>query len=118
MEQGRFVRMIFSTLFLLAGCAEPPAPPLEARPMPQQTPIGETAGEGVANLPFARGRVFRSLDEYLAYRRELGATDIPYYEEISPGIFRLTGGMRRPIPGEPARNLTRAELAAQFGFTQ
>lgn len=71
------------------------------------------ASGGPADLPFAKGRVFHSLDEYLAYRRQLGQTDRPWYEEISPGHYRLVA---RHLPGQPPQEFTRAELLAKFGF--
>jgi hypothetical protein len=67
-------------------------------------------------LPYAGGRQFRTLDEYLAYRRTLGATDRPWYDEISPGVYKLTGGRR--LPGSPEPTYTRRELLEKFGFSQ
>jgi hypothetical protein len=66
-------------------------------------------------LPYAGDRQFRTLDEYLAYRRTLGATDRPWYEEISPGVYKLTGGRR--LPGSPNPTYMRRELLEKFGFS-
>lgn len=95
----------------LLGAAEPP-PTKETRPM--ETPPGASAADGIADLPFARGRTFRTLDEYLAYREKLGAQDAPYYREISPGVYELWGG-RRP-PGVTPPTFTRQQLLEEFGF--
>jgi hypothetical protein len=67
------------------------------------------------DLPFAQGRSFASLDEYLEYRRKRGATDVPWYREVSPGIYELEGHRG---PGAPTRTYTRAELMKRFGFSR
>ena len=64
-------------------------------------------------LPYADGRTFRSLNDYLAYRKTLGRLDRPYYEEISPGLYRLVA-MRRP--NTPDQVFTRQQLLDLFGF--
>ena len=68
---------------------------------------------GVANLPYARGRIFHSLDEYLAHLQQQGAIDLPWWREISPGVYehvvRMTGAKRETA--------TREELMRRFGFT-
>ena len=69
-----------------------------------------------AELPYAGGRQFRKLDEYLAFRKTLGATDRPWYEEVSPGVYKLTGGRR--LPGSPEHTYSRRELLEKFGFTR
>lgn len=69
-----------------------------------------------AKRPYAGDRQFRTLDEYLAYRKTLGATDRPWYEEISPGVYKLTGGRR--LPGSPDKTYTRRELLEKFGFSR
>ena len=54
----------------------------------------------VSGLPLAGDRAFRSLDEYLAFRAELGAFDSPHYTEVEPGVYELWGGRRPPgVPG-------------------
>lgn len=71
-------------------------------------------GGGVANLPYARGLTFRSLDEYLAHLERQGAIDLPWWRPIGPGLYeRVT---RRP--GRPPERATRAELMRRFGFTR
>lgn len=68
---------------------------------------------GPGELPFARGRSFASLDEYLAHLETLAAQDAPSYREVEPGIYELRGRRSRL---EPAKRFTRAELARQYGF--
>jgi hypothetical protein len=66
------------------------------------------------DLPYAKGMDFETLDSYLAYRRKLGAIDIPYYREISPGVYQLIVG-RQP-KSIPAKIYTRQQLLELFGF--
>ncbi|ESR25658.1 hypothetical protein [Lutibaculum baratangense] len=74
-----------------------------------------TEGAGVGGLPFAGERRFRCLDDYLAYLRQASAMGASYWEEVSPGLYRRTGGEPMAIPEErPVR--TRAELMREFGF--
>ncbi len=74
--------------FAGAACSsdDTDAPALAAAP--QEATLTETAGDdGVANLPFARGQVFYSLDDYLAHLEKQGAIDLPWWREISPGVY-------------------------------
>ncbi len=73
---------------------------------------GPDETEGVAGLPFARGAVFRCLDDYLTHLQSQGAIDLPWWREVSPGVYervtRMTGAQRQIA--------TRAELMQRFGF--
>jgi hypothetical protein len=95
-------------LGLAAGDAEAQAS--RFRPLPGQDAAGKVPRAG---LPYARGRSFATLDAYLAFRREQGAIDLPWYKEVAPDVFELQTRMR-PQP-EP-RRFTRAELARKYGF--
>ena len=76
----------------------------------------QDGGPAVTNLPYARGRSFGTLDEYLAFRRKGGAMDLPWYREVRPGLYRLeTGNLRAPVP---ERYFTREELERKFGFAR
>lgn len=72
------------------------------------------AGKAVANLPYARGRTFRTLDKYLAHLERQGAIDLPWWREVAPGVYewvtRMSG--RRP------QRATRAELMRRYGFSR
>lgn len=71
--------------------------------------------EGVANLPFAMGRKFTSLDAYLTHLRCVaGPIDKPWWREVRPGVYEhvLTGTNAKP------EIATRAELAERFGFSE
>ena len=66
-------------------------------------------------LPYARGRSFDSLDEYLAHLEKQGALDLPYWREIAPGLYeRVTSR----VPRNPPERASRAELMRRFGFSR
>ena len=74
-----------------------------------------TSGEGVAGLPFAHGKTFRTLDEYLEHlERYAGPIDQPWWREIRPGVYEHVKRMR----GAPRETATRAELMKRFGFSK
>jgi hypothetical protein len=103
---------------MLAAAIVPSA--AEARhPSHQREPAkmaDDDSSQAVANLPYARGRSFGTLDEYLAFRREGGAIDLPWYREVRPGLYKLeTGNLR---PAGPERYFTRDELERKFGFAR
>jgi hypothetical protein len=69
---------------------------------------------GIANLPYARGRRFHSLEEYLAHLERQGAMDLPWWRQVGPGIYERATNMT----GRPPERATRAELMRRFGFTR
>ena len=71
-------------------------------------------GGGVANLPYARGRRFHSLDAYLAHLERQGAIDLPWWRRAGPNMYERVTSMR----GRPPERATRAELMRRFGFTR
>jgi hypothetical protein len=87
-----------------------PADPASARE--EGGPEVEQSATGVANLPYARGRTFASLDEYLAHLESLGAIDLPWWREIRPGVYERVTSVR----GRPPEVATRAELMQRYGF--
>lgn len=69
---------------------------------------------GVANLPFAHGKRFATLDAYLAHLQCYAAPiDQPWWREIRPGVYEHV----KPMPEAPREIATRAELMQRFGFT-
>ena len=70
---------------------------------------------GVAGLPFGRGRTFRSLDDNLAHLEANAAIDLPYWREIRPGVYQWV--VRMP-ESEEAEIATREELMRRYGFTR
>ena len=106
----------FALAGVLAACAQPAAE-AGSVPSPVTTPSGTPMQDkDVAGLPFANGQTFRTLDAYLDYRRELGKSDrATWYDEVSPGVYRFVA---RVVPPEQRRDYTRAELLAEFGFSE
>ena len=66
-------------------------------------------------MPFAQSRSFATLDSYLAFLRECGCHDVPWYREIGPGGYELVS---RRGPGAEPRTFTREELERRFGFAR
>jgi hypothetical protein len=104
----------FGATPIVAVCANTPTvPTADAAPAQQTSTMQGTRGnDGVLGMPFARGPVFRCLDDYLAHLEALGALDLPWWREVSPGIYervvRMTAAEREIA--------TRAELIQRFGF--
>jgi len=74
-----------------------------------------SGARGVANLPYARGQSFPTLDAYLAHLERQGAIDLPWWRQVEPGVYeRVVRGM----PGRRPERATRAELMRRFGFTR
>ena len=96
------------------SCAPPASIEQADTKEPKQVMESQTESGGVANLPYARGKTFGSLDEYLAYLEQYnGPLDMPWWREIAPGTYRQ---QIRMADGPEPETATRAELAARFGF--
>ncbi len=115
------VRLAVSVLtgFVTPACAQEPregSDRSEVRAAPE-TGMGESHddGGGVANLPYARGKTFRSLDEYLAHLERQGAIDLPYWRQIGPGLYEW---VRSRVPAGAPERATRAELMRRYGFSR
>jgi hypothetical protein len=65
------------------------------------------------DLPFAMGKEFRCLDDYLAYLEPMGAYDTPYWRLTKRGHYEL---ISRRGPGQAPVTATRAELMKRYGF--
>jgi hypothetical protein len=90
------------------------APERPAKSAPQGHQMATTFKKEA--LPYADGRSFKTLDDYLAFRKTLGTTGRSFYEEISPGTYRLVAGRRSP--GARDKTYTRDELLEKFGFSE
>lgn len=112
---GRRGTLLLATAMLAALAAGQAEAAREPPPMKPQAPGDPAAPGQIAGLPFARGRTFARLDDYLDYRRTLGAQDIPYYQPVAPDRYEL---ITLRAAGDPPRYFTRAELLAKFGFKQ
>ena len=100
-------------LLLLAGsaaCANPSTSPnaSTAATMPEARQDG-----AISNLPFSQGRSFATLDEYLEFRKQRGAYDVPWYRLVKPGLYELVSVRE---PGTEPKVYSRHELARKFGF--
>lgn len=85
-----------------------------AEPQKETGAVQRSPDGSVANLPYARGKTFRTLDEYLAHLEALGAVDLPWWREIRPGVYERVTSMR---PAQP-EVATREELMRRFGFAR
>lgn len=66
-----------------------------------------------AELPYARGNTFDTLDEYLAYLEQYnGPIDLPYWRKVKPDLYQEVSSMPEAEP----KTATRAELMERFGF--
>ena len=68
--------------------------------------------EGVAGLPYAHGKVFSTLDQYLQHLHKLSAIDLPYWREIRPGIYEQVTSMTGATP----EIATREQLLERYCF--
>ena len=76
----------------------------------------DSAQKGREGLPHAQGRVFHTLDDYLAHLLKIGMQDRPFYEHAGAGRYRLNVG--RNGRGKPPRYFTREELMRKYGFSE
>src|SRR5687767_4774027 len=120
--------MILAPLLLALAVAASPFRPLDPqRPTVSGSPsctkekltaskgTGKQKNEGIANLPFAMGRRFSTLVQYLTLLKCRAAPiDLPWYKEIRPGVFELQTCNLRRLPADKGPRqkqlFTRAEL--------
>ena len=109
--------LIFASVWLACGvgshaCSRPPAAVQTQEAAVEQPASAPTAPR--ADLPFAGGMSFASLDDYLAHLRRRGTYDVPWYREVSPGVYERVVG--RGAPGQTPQRFTREELERKYGF--
>jgi hypothetical protein len=109
-----FLTALLSLLALQASCATATCRENTVIVPPDRPAVSDKPLR--ASLPFANGQSFESLDDYLSFRRRLGETGRSFYEELSPGVYRLVTGRR--LPGSSERLYTRAELLKKFNFNK
>jgi hypothetical protein len=106
---------------LLFGCS--PSEPAPANTVAAHQPLramedelhGAPSGEGIGGLPFAHGKSFRTLDEYLQHLERYAAPiDQPWWREIRPGVYEHV----KRMPGAERQIATREELMKRFGFSR
>jgi hypothetical protein len=115
--------VVFAAAMALSPYHPLPGGPAAAAPTPcaKESRVTATdaaangdANTGVANLPFAMGKRFATLDAYLAHlERYAGPIDLPWWREVRPGIYEhvMTATNAQP------ETATRAELMKRFGFS-
>ena len=121
--------MILGTLFLVTAMTSSPYRPLPAdKPAVDQTvratevrasaskePKACNTAQGVANLPFAHGHRFCTLDEYLAHLERFAAPiDQPWWRPVRPGVYEHV----KRMTGAKPEIATRAELMKRFHFSK
>ena len=77
------------------------------------------AGTPRRDLPYAHGRTFATLDEYLAHlERYAGPVGQPWYRKVGADTYELVTTMS--VPGESNRpqTFTREQLMREYGFTR
>lgn len=106
--------LVAATALSPVGCAQ--TPEFTPQATTQQPMENDTHKDGcVPALPSARGKIFCSLDEYLAHLQVQGAIDLPWWKEIRPGVYERVSSMR---PAPERETATREELMLRFGFVR
>jgi hypothetical protein len=114
--------MILGTFVAAALAASPYRPLAENRATAtpstctKETELAADASAGgVANLPFAMGKKFPTLDAYLTYLECFAAPiDKPWWKEIRSGVYAHITSATNAKPDIA----TRAELLKRFGFSK
>jgi hypothetical protein len=82
-------------------------------------PAADPSEKPVTIAPIPLNQRFRTLDEYLAFRKKGAAIDKAWYREIRPGVYQLETGNYRPLGGDDQKRIfTREELMREYGFTR
>jgi hypothetical protein len=114
LSRGGAILLVAATALSPISCAQTPERTQQAT-TPHQ-PENDAHKDGcVPSLPYARGKIFCSLDEYLAYLQVQGAIDLPWWKEIRPGLYERVVSMR---PAPEREIATRDELMSRFGFVR
>lgn len=99
----------------IAGAISVLAMPLEACASPEGKTVSEK--EAIAGLPYARGRSFRTLGEYLLYLEQYNGTiGLPWWRAIGPDRFEFVTSMRSS--SQKREVATRTDLEKRFGFVK
>lgn len=118
MSMNGFEKLAPVVAILAAGCADKPA---DAAGAPGGTEAmvaqNESKDGGTArNLPFAHGRSFATLDEYLAHLRDrAGPIGQPWYRKVGADTYELVTTI---VPRGRPQTFTRQQLMERFGLTR
>ena len=118
MSMNGFGKLAPLAAILAAGCAEKPAdaagPPGRTEAMVAQNENKD--GGPARSLPFAHGRSFATLDEYLAHLRDrAGPIGQPWYRKVGNDTYELVTNI---APQGRPQTFTRQQLMERFGFTR
>lgn len=86
------IRAMFALAGLAAACSEQTGAVTPADPIPEAARMASTEDQAQPRrqLPYAHGRSFATLDDYLAHLRQYaGPVGQPWYREIRPGTYEL-----------------------------
>lgn len=118
MSGNGFDKLAALAATLAAGCAEM-AVTAAGRPAGTEAIVAENekdAARAVKSLPFAHGRSFATLDEYLAHLRDrAGPIGQPWYRKVGGDTYELVTTI---VPRGRPETFTRQQLMDRFGFTR
>ena len=115
--------MVPALLVAAALAASPYRPLTQSKPAASpavcgtESKVAATTSEtgGVANLPFAMGKTFPTLDSYLKHLECFaGPIDKPWWKEVRPGVYQRMTSATNAKP----EIATRGELLKRFGFSR
>jgi hypothetical protein len=118
MSVNGFEKLAPLAAILAAGCVEKQA---DAAGQPGRTEAtvaqNENKDGGTArNRPFAHGRSFATLDEYLAHLHDrAGPIGQPWYRKVGGDTYEL---VTNTVPRGRPETFTRQQLMERFGFTR
>ena len=120
--------VLASLVFAAATAAHSPFRPLP--PEPDEHVVDKQSGKvashraqapkvetGRAGLPYAFGKRFHTLSQYLMHLQNHAAPiDLPWWRRVGPDRFERVTTARMPKAGREVA--TRAELMQRYGFTR
>lgn len=78
----------------------------------------DAAGTPRRELPYAHGRSFATLDEYLAHlERYAGPVGQPWYRKIGSDLYQRVTTVRTLDGRNQPETFTREQLMREYGFT-
>ena len=108
--KGNRINKMLVLAGLAGACSGPSAGALSPLKQDEESANMVNKGDGentVRRLPFAHGRSFATLDDYLAHLRDrAGPIGQPWYREVRPGVYELVTS--RAPPGAPETSDARS----------
>jgi len=102
---------------LVAACSQQSSGAVPGAAQTKESTVTQEASDRpVRQLPFAHGRTFATLDDYLAHLRDYaGPVGQPWYRKVGTDSYELV--TTRAPAGEP-EIFTREQLMRRFGFSR